>query len=101
MSTPMDRMVFLPASSTPSLSPATKENGRSFRVRLYTNSFEVSVSSLLPRYNYSLPSLWSPGSSSACSETAGLRIDELSRARMDATAKELIEEKTLAYSCLD
>lgn len=32
--------------------------------------------------------------------TAGLKIDEFSRAKMDATAKELIEEKALAYSCL-
>ncbi|XP_038878635.1 malate dehydrogenase-like isoform X1 [Benincasa hispida] len=30
----------------------------------------------------------------------GLKIDEFSRAKMDATAKELIEEKALAYSCL-
>ncbi|KAK3030309.1 hypothetical protein RJ639_039312 [Escallonia herrerae] len=31
----------------------------------------------------------------------GLNIDEFSRAKMDATAKELIEEKSLAYSCLN
>ncbi|WCJ22950.1 Malate dehydrogenase cytoplasmic [Euphorbia peplus] len=31
----------------------------------------------------------------------GLKIDELSREKMDATAKELIEEKSLAYSCLN
>ncbi|KAF3948548.1 hypothetical protein CMV_025472 [Castanea mollissima] len=31
---------------------------------------------------------------------AGLKIDEFSRAMMDATAKELIEEKSLAKSCL-
>ena len=30
----------------------------------------------------------------------GLKIDEFSRAKMDATEKELIEEKALAYSCL-
>lgn len=30
----------------------------------------------------------------------GLKIDEFSREKMDATAKELIEEKQLAYSCL-
>ncbi|XP_010919596.1 malate dehydrogenase isoform X2 [Elaeis guineensis] len=30
----------------------------------------------------------------------GLKIDEFSRAKMDATANELIEEKSLAYSCL-
>ncbi|KAK4742424.1 hypothetical protein SAY87_000425 [Trapa incisa] len=30
----------------------------------------------------------------------GLNIDEFSRARMDATAKELAEEKLMAYSCL-
>ncbi|KAF6175418.1 hypothetical protein GIB67_036509 [Kingdonia uniflora] len=30
-----------------------------------------------------------------------LKIDEFSRAKMDATAKELIEEKSLAYSCLN
>lgn len=30
----------------------------------------------------------------------GLKINEFSRAKMDATAKELIEEKALAYSCL-
>ncbi|KAK6920347.1 Lactate/malate dehydrogenase, N-terminal [Dillenia turbinata] len=30
----------------------------------------------------------------------GLKIDEFSREKMDATAKELIEEKSLAYSCL-
>ncbi|KAI7996692.1 Polygalacturonase [Camellia lanceoleosa] len=30
----------------------------------------------------------------------GLKIDEFSRAKMDATAKELMEEKSLAYSCL-
>ncbi|GMY23277.1 Malate dehydrogenase, NAD-dependent, cytosolic [Fagus crenata] len=31
----------------------------------------------------------------------GLKIDEFSRAKMDATAKELIEEKAVAHSCLD
>ncbi|XP_031263748.1 malate dehydrogenase-like [Pistacia vera] len=31
----------------------------------------------------------------------GLKIDEFSRAKMDATAKELVEEKSLAYSCLN
>ncbi|XP_044492311.1 malate dehydrogenase, cytoplasmic-like isoform X1 [Mangifera indica] len=31
----------------------------------------------------------------------GLKIEELSRAKMDATAKELVEEKSLAYSCLN
>lgn len=31
----------------------------------------------------------------------GLKVDEFSRAKMDATAKELAEEKTLAYSCLN
>ncbi|XP_062174495.1 malate dehydrogenase, cytoplasmic-like isoform X1 [Alnus glutinosa] len=31
----------------------------------------------------------------------GLKIDEFSRAKMDATAKELIDEKSLATSCLD
>ncbi|KAL3537015.1 hypothetical protein ACH5RR_000381 [Cinchona calisaya] len=31
----------------------------------------------------------------------GLQIDEFSKAKMDATAKELIEEKALAYSCLN
>ncbi|KAL5571842.1 hypothetical protein UlMin_021439 [Ulmus minor] len=31
----------------------------------------------------------------------GLKIDEFSRAKMDATALELIEEKSLAYSCLN
>ncbi|KAL2892500.1 Malate dehydrogenase cytoplasmic [Bienertia sinuspersici] len=30
----------------------------------------------------------------------GLKIDEFSRTKMDATEKELIEEKELAYSCL-
>ncbi|XP_030513492.2 malate dehydrogenase, cytoplasmic-like [Rhodamnia argentea] len=30
----------------------------------------------------------------------GLQIDEFSRAKMDSTANELIEEKSLAYSCL-
>ncbi|KAL7233615.1 hypothetical protein ACSBR1_017268 [Camellia fascicularis] len=30
----------------------------------------------------------------------GLKIDEFSREKMDATAKELMEEKSLAYSCL-
>ncbi|XP_042504885.1 malate dehydrogenase-like isoform X2 [Macadamia integrifolia] len=30
----------------------------------------------------------------------GLKIDEFSRAKMDATAKELVEEKSLAHSCL-
>ncbi|KAK4801271.1 hypothetical protein SAY86_021758 [Trapa natans] len=30
----------------------------------------------------------------------GLNIDEFSRARMDATARELAEEKLMAYSCL-
>ncbi|XP_065859247.1 malate dehydrogenase, cytoplasmic-like isoform X2 [Euphorbia lathyris] len=30
-----------------------------------------------------------------------LKIDEFSREKMDATAKELVEEKSLAYSCLD
>ncbi|KAF7851260.1 hypothetical protein BT93_L4263 [Corymbia citriodora subsp. variegata] len=30
----------------------------------------------------------------------GLKIDEFSRVKMDATASELLEEKSLAYSCL-
>ncbi|KAI5423415.1 hypothetical protein KIW84_046390 [Lathyrus oleraceus] len=30
----------------------------------------------------------------------GLKIDELSREKLDKTAQELIEEKTLAYSCI-
>lgn len=32
---------------------------------------------------------------------AGLKIDEFSRKKMDASANELIEEKSLAYSCLN
>ncbi|KAK4397422.1 Malate dehydrogenase, cytoplasmic [Sesamum angolense] len=31
----------------------------------------------------------------------GLKIDEFSREKMDATTKELMEEKSLAYSCLN
>ncbi|KMS99998.1 hypothetical protein BVRB_1g018360 isoform A [Beta vulgaris subsp. vulgaris] len=31
----------------------------------------------------------------------GLKVDEFSRAKMDTTEKELIEEKALAYSCLN
>ncbi|KAK9095466.1 hypothetical protein Scep_026935 [Stephania cephalantha] len=31
----------------------------------------------------------------------GLKIDEFSRSKMDATANELLEEKSLAYSCLN
>jgi malate dehydrogenase len=31
---------------------------------------------------------------------SGLKIDEFLRAKMDATAKELVEEKLLAYSGL-
>ncbi|GAB4861946.1 hypothetical protein Ancab_037201 [Ancistrocladus abbreviatus] len=31
----------------------------------------------------------------------GLKIDEFSRVKMDETAKELVEEKELAYSCLN
>ncbi|XP_039058026.1 malate dehydrogenase, cytoplasmic-like [Hibiscus syriacus] len=31
----------------------------------------------------------------------GLKVDDFSREKMDATAKELVEEKTLAYSCLN
>ncbi|KAK6240061.1 hypothetical protein QUC31_005530 [Theobroma cacao] len=31
----------------------------------------------------------------------GLKVDEFSREKMDATAKELMEEKSLAYSCLN
>lgn len=31
----------------------------------------------------------------------GLKIDEFSREKMDATAKELMEEKSVAYSCLN
>ncbi|OAY49372.1 malate dehydrogenase isoform X2 [Manihot esculenta] len=31
----------------------------------------------------------------------GLNINEFSREKLDATAKELVEEKSLAYSCLD
>jgi malate dehydrogenase len=32
---------------------------------------------------------------------SGLKIDDFSRAKMDATEKELVEEKSLAYSCLN
>jgi len=32
---------------------------------------------------------------------AGLKIDNFSREKMKATEKELIEEKELAYSCLN
>jgi hypothetical protein len=31
----------------------------------------------------------------------GLPIDEFSRKKLDATAQELSEEKSLAYSCLE
>lgn len=31
----------------------------------------------------------------------GLKIDKFSKEKMDASAKELAEEKTLAYYCLD
>lgn len=31
---------------------------------------------------------------------AGLTIDEKSRAKLDATADELVEEKALAYACI-
>ncbi|KAJ8506388.1 hypothetical protein OPV22_007274 [Ensete ventricosum] len=53
---------------------------------------------VLPGLIYSFPVTCNKGEWSI---VQGLRIDEPSRARMDATAKELIEEKTLAYSCLD
>lgn len=33
-------------------------------------------------------------------DDAGLKIDEFSREKMDATANELMEEESLAYSCL-
>jgi malate dehydrogenase len=36
-----------------------------------------------------------------CYTVTGLPIDEFSRKKMDATAQELLEEKTLAYSCLE
>ena len=32
---------------------------------------------------------------------AGLKIDEFSRAKMDATAKDLTDEKEVAHSCLN
>ena len=32
---------------------------------------------------------------------AGLKIDEFSRAKMDAIAKDLIDEKEVAHSCLN
>ena len=32
---------------------------------------------------------------------AGLKIDEFSRAKMDVTAKDLIDEKEVAHSCLN
>lgn len=32
---------------------------------------------------------------------SGLKIDQFSREKMDKTAQELIEEKTLAKSCLN
>ena len=32
---------------------------------------------------------------------AGLKIDEFSRAKMDATAKDLIAKKEVAHSCLN
>ena len=31
----------------------------------------------------------------------GLKIDEFVRAKMDATAKDLIDEKEMAHSCLN
>ena len=31
----------------------------------------------------------------------GLKIDEFSRAKMDATAKDLIDKKEVAHSCLN
>jgi malate dehydrogenase len=36
-----------------------------------------------------------------CDIVTGLPIDEFSRKKMDTTAHELSEEKTLAYSCLE
>jgi malate dehydrogenase len=32
---------------------------------------------------------------------SGLSIDEFSRAKLKATAEELIEEKAVAYSCIE
>ena len=32
---------------------------------------------------------------------AGLKIDDFSRAKMDATAKDLVDEKEVAHSCLN
>lgn len=31
----------------------------------------------------------------------GLKVDDFSRAKMEATANELVQEKNLAYSCLN
>lgn len=50
-----------------------------------------------PGVIYSFPVTCSKGEWSI---VQGLKIDDFSRANMDATAKELIEEKSLAYSCL-
>ncbi|KAK4592858.1 hypothetical protein RGQ29_017134 [Quercus rubra] len=51
-----------------------------------------------PRLIYSFPVKCEKGKWSI---VQGLKIDEYSRAMMDATAKELIEKKSLAKSCLE
>ncbi|CAO2834809.1 unnamed protein product [Amaranthus hypochondriacus] len=51
-----------------------------------------------PGLIYSFPVICEDGEWSI---VQGLKIDELSRSKMDATEKELIEEKALAYSCLN
>ncbi|XP_052194261.1 malate dehydrogenase, cytoplasmic-like [Diospyros lotus] len=50
-----------------------------------------------PGLIYSFPVICEKGEWSI---VQGLKIDEFSRGKMDATANELIEEKSLAYSCL-
>ncbi|KAI5647422.1 hypothetical protein M9H77_33427 [Catharanthus roseus] len=51
-----------------------------------------------PGVIYSFPVICEKGEWSI---VQGLKIDDFSREKMDATAKELIEEKSLAYSCLN
>ncbi|KAL9391227.1 hypothetical protein Peur_015147 [Populus x canadensis] len=58
-----------------------------------------------PGFVYSFPitcekGKWSIRLSPLVMTMSGLKIDEFSRAKMDATTKELVEEKSLAYSGL-
>lgn len=125
----MDLMAYHQASFILSLLLVTKANGLSSKVRLriklscfiyclcvsvkysmrYNTKLELKIQTrssvcsflYIRFYSYNIVNRMSLCSKLRFHVHTGLKIDEFSREKMDITAKELMEEKSLAYSCLN